>query len=70
MTKSLSLNQPAIKASVLNRFRDMGGSDLGTSFEIRDRPGDLQYPGMGAGGEAQPVDSHLDQLPRIFVDAA
>jgi len=70
MLKSLSLNQPAIKASVLNCFRDMGSSDLGKAFEVGDGPGYLQYPGMGAGGEPQPVDGHLDQLPRIFIDMA
>jgi hypothetical protein len=54
----------------LNRFRDMGGSDLGKAFEIGNGPGDLQYPGMCAGAQAQPVDGHFNELPRIFVDVA
>ena len=64
------LNEPAIKASVLDRFRDIGGSEGGFAFEVRDGPGDLQGPGMGAGGENEPVDRHFDELPRLLVDRA
>jgi len=48
----------------------VGRQDLGEIFEVRDGPGDLQDPGVGAGAQAQPVDGHFDELPRLLVERA
>jgi hypothetical protein len=67
---ALPLDKPAIKASVLDGLRDMGRTERRIPLQVGDRPGDLQDPAVGAGGEAKPVDGHFDELPRLFVDRA
>ena len=66
----LPLNEMAIKASVLDGLRDVGGAERTASFQVRDGPGDLQDPAVGAGAQAQPVDGHFDELPRLLVERA
>ena len=48
----------------------MGRTERRSPFQVRDGPGNLQYPGMGAGAQAQPVDRHFDELPRLLVERA
>ena len=66
----LPLNEMAIKASVLDGLRDVGRTERRIPFQVCDGPGDLQDPVVGAGAQAQPVDGHFDELPRLFVDEA
>jgi hypothetical protein len=58
----------AIKASVLDRLRDVRGADRRFPGQICYGPGDLQDPAVGAGGESQPVDGHFDEPARLLVE--
>jgi hypothetical protein len=66
----LSLNETAIKTSVLDGLRDMRGTEGIATLQVRDGPGNLQYPGIGAGAQTQPLDRHFDELPRLLVERA
>ena len=66
----LPLNEMAIKASVLDGLRDMGRTERRIPFQVRDGPGDLQDPAVGAGAQAQPVDGHFNELPRFLIERA
>jgi len=48
----------------------MGRTECRSPFKVRDGPGDLQDPGIGAGAQPQPVDRHFDELPRPLVERA
>jgi hypothetical protein len=68
--RSLPLNEAAIKTSVLDGLRDMGRTERRSPVQIRDGPGNLQNPGVGAGAQAQTADCHFDELPRLLVERA
>jgi hypothetical protein len=68
MPVPLSLNKPAIKASVLDGLRDMGRAERRRPLHVCDGPGDLQYPAVGAGGE--PLLVLADLLGRAAAGAA
>ena len=63
------MNHP-IEHAVLYRLADVDGSDVLGGLEVGDRAGDLEDARVGAGAEAKPPESRLEQYLDVAVTRA
>jgi|SRR5690606_29002742 len=60
----------AIEHSVIHRFLDMLGGDVGRAGQVGNGAGDSQHFVVGAGGKSQLVDTIVEQLGAYFIEWA
>jgi len=62
--------KPAVQTPILDRFGDVGGLDFFGAGEVGDGAADFEDPAVGAGAQAQLVDSGVEQFFAIAIHGA